>query len=441
MSYNGSGQFNINSTGQPVVSGTTISSSDFNALTTDLATGLSTAICKDGQTTVTANLPMNSHKLTGMADGSARSDSATLGNIQDGTGVYVGTAGGTADVITLTPSPAITAYATGQTFRFVASGANTTNVTVNVSGLGAKALTKNGTTALVANDLASGQLVQCTYDGTRFLLQNLNTVTINSPTLVTPALGTPTSGTLTNCTGLPVATLANLGAGMSTFLTTPSSANLAATVTDETGSGALVFGTSPTIASPTLSGTVAGTYTLGGTPTVASATLSNPTFTGTVGWSGSVIQLATPQATTSGVSIDFSSIPNWVRRVTVMLDGVSTNGTSNYLIRLGAGGIKVSGYVGGVYAGSVGEYTDTTGFVIAAPGTNAGVFQGSITFSLLKSSTNTWVCAGNLRRSDAVQTWMVAGSASLSAALDTIRLTVANGSDTFDAGVMNIQYE
>jgi hypothetical protein len=72
-----------------------------------------------------------------------------------------------------------------------------------------------------------------------------------SPTLVTPLLGTPTSGTLTNCTGLPVSTgVSGLGAGVATFLGTPSSANLASAVTDETGSGSLVFGTSPTLTTP-----------------------------------------------------------------------------------------------------------------------------------------------------------------------------------------------
>ena len=73
--------------------------------------------------------------------------------------------------------------------------------------------------------------------------------------MTTPALGTPASGVLTNVTGLPVATgISGLGTGVATFLATPSSANLASTVTDETGSGALVFGTSPTIAAPTLTG-------------------------------------------------------------------------------------------------------------------------------------------------------------------------------------------
>jgi hypothetical protein len=93
--------------------------------------------------------------------------------------------------------------------------------------------------------------------------QTLTNKTLTSPTLTTPALGTPASGVLTNTTGYTAANLAGLGTGVATFLATPSSANLAAALTDETGSGAVVLGTSPTIASPTITGTgaIAGTFT------------------------------------------------------------------------------------------------------------------------------------------------------------------------------------
>ena len=80
-----------------------------------------------------------------------------------------------------------------------------------------------------------------------------NNVLSTSPTLVTPALGTPSAAVLTNATGLPISTgVSGLGAGVATFLATPSSANLSAAVTDETGTGALVFTNSPTLVTPAL---------------------------------------------------------------------------------------------------------------------------------------------------------------------------------------------
>ena len=215
MSDNGSGVYVVNSSGQPVVAATLIDATVFNAYTADAATAMSNRIAKDGQTTVTADIPFNAKKITGLGAGTARTDAASLATVQDGTGVYVATVGGTADAITLTASPAITAYVAGQTFCFIASGANTANVTVAINGLAAKAVTKNGTTALVANDILAAMMVRMTYDGTRFVLgthltadqvtltgmQTLTNKTLTTPTLTTPVMSGASTGTWTIGTG------------------------------------------------------------------------------------------------------------------------------------------------------------------------------------------------------------------------------------------------
>ena len=112
--------------------------------------------------------------------------------------------------------------------------------------------------------------------------QTLTNKTLTSPTLTTPALGTPASGTLTSCTGLPVSTgISGLGTGVATFLATPSSANLAAAVTGETGSGGLVFDTSPTIVTPTITTSATVPLVIGGTAVGSTLTLQSTSGVGT----------------------------------------------------------------------------------------------------------------------------------------------------------------
>ena len=249
MSYNGTGTFNINTAGQPVVTGTTITSTAFNLLTADLATGLTTALTKDGQTTPTANIPMGTFKITGLGAGSAATDAAQYGQLQAGA-TTIATVSGT-DTLTGTLAPAITAYATGNLFSFVAVATNTGATTINLNSLGAKSITKSGTTALVAGDLVINQLYLIEYDGTRFQLINPSTSSVSSITFGSTGLtpSTATSGAVTVAGTLAVA---NGGTG----------------VTTSTGSGNNVLSTSPTLVTPIL-----------GTPT--SGTLSNCTVDGT----------------------------------------------------------------------------------------------------------------------------------------------------------------
>ena len=190
MSFNGSGTFQINTAGQPVVTGTTITSTAFNALTADLATGLSTCITKDGQTTPTANIPMGANKITGLAAGTAATDAANLSQAQS-TATKLLSVSGT-DTITASGSPTVTAYATGASYYFSPAATNTGAVTINIDSLGAKSITKNGTTALAAGDLTSGKVAVVVYDGTQFQLINLSgtgNITFSGNTIATSNSG------------------------------------------------------------------------------------------------------------------------------------------------------------------------------------------------------------------------------------------------------------
>lgn len=176
MSYNGSGTFVINSAGTPYVSGTVISSTAANALNSDLATGLTTAITKDGQTTPTANIPLGGFKITNLGAGTVASDAARLSQVQNSTTTTLISITGT-DTITGTVSPTLTAYAIGQVFSFVVAATNTGAVTLNINSLGATAVTRTGAVALVAGDMVTGQVAIVEYDGTRFQLINGNSFT------------------------------------------------------------------------------------------------------------------------------------------------------------------------------------------------------------------------------------------------------------------------
>jgi hypothetical protein len=157
--------------------------------------------------------------------------------------------------------------------------------------------------------------------------------------------------------------------------------------------------------------------------------------------SGAVLGITsgTAVASTSGTSIDFTSIPSWVKRITVMFNGVSTNGTSNVQVQLGASGsVDAAGYTGTATKGT-GYVLFTTGFGLAVSITATSIFNGQILISRL--SGNTWAAQGILGFSDAATICTGAGSKTLSAEIDRIRITTVNGTDTFDAGSINILYE
>ena len=140
----------------------------------------------------------------------------------------------------------------------------------------------------------------------------------------------------------------------------------------------------------------------------------------------------TAQASTSGTSIDFTGIPSWAKRITVMFNGVSTNGTSAVMIQIGAGTITTTGYTAGT-----GATASTTGFTLVNSASAANTLYGVYSFVLF--GNNTWV--GSTAIYTGSGTPSSGGGVTLSGALDRIRITTVNGTDTFDAGSINILYE
>ena len=153
--------------------------------------------------------------------------------------------------------------------------------------------------------------------------------------------------------------------------------------------------------------------------------------------------LATPVASTSGTSIDFTGIPAGVKQIVVTYKGVSTSSTSEWRIQIGdSGGIETSGYSSRSVAisGNTVTNNDTTGgYIILA--TNAdSALSGSVTLTLENATTFSWVGVGTVGDPDTGKTIFTSGVKSLSAQLTQVRITTQNGTDTFDAGEVNIAY-
>jgi hypothetical protein len=213
-----------------------------------------------------------------------------------------------------------------------------------------------------------------------------------------------------------------------------------------------------------LNGSTSGSVIIASPAVAGNNTLTLPTSDGTSGQflqtngsgaltfasavingSSSAIVSGTAQNSTSGTSIDFTGIPSYVKRITVMFYRISTNGTSSIQVQLGdSGGIEATGYevVSTYINNSADNAAYTSGFVfkqvsgVAATGTQSG----QIVFNLVDFVANTWTGNGALA-------WTVApiiinaGSKALSGTLDRVRITTVNGTDTFDAGSINILYE
>ena len=333
--------------------------------------------------------------------------------------------------------PDVTTLALGWSYEIINNSTGT--LTINSSGANLIGTVTAGTTvsmvcvAITGTTAASWDI---DYSGFSTVTGTGAVVRATSPTFVTPALGTPASGTLTNCT------FPTLNQN-----TTGTAANVTGTVaiinggTGQTSASAAFNALSPvTTTGDLIIGNGANSNTRLAIGTNGFVLRSNGT---TASWT-SPITSGTSVASTSGTSIDFTSIPSWVKRITVMFTGVSTNGSSIPQIQLGtSGGPTTTGYLGSV-SGSTSAVTAatlTTGLGIIRSGVMGAttVWNGTATFTLLTG--NTWAGFAVNATSDSAAVCYSATSIALASALTQVRITTVNGTDTFDAGSINILYE
>lgn len=196
---------------------------------------------------------------------------------------------------------------------------------------------------------------------------------------------------------------------------------------------------SNTLTLPVASDTLVG---LAATQTLTNKTLTSPTITGASmsSMASSVITSGTANTSLSGTAIDFTGIPSWVKRVTVMFNGVSTNGSSSILLRIGSGSVTATGYIAQQWAGA-GQGVVTTGFPVFVPAATNTINGLAI---LCHFGDNIWTYSSVMGLGDSTNNgFQGAGykSVALGGALDRVRITTVNGTDTFDAGTINILYE
>jgi len=238
---------------------------------------------------------------------------------------------------------------------------------------------------------------------------------------LTASTATITAGTYSGAINSTLGTIATLNSTTGTITGLRSTTGTIATLNSTTG----------TITN--LSTTLAGDFTISqgtgtiGTATITPAKLSQPITSG--------VQVAS----TSGTAIEFTGIPSWAKRITMMLNGVSGSGSSPMQLQLGATTYSTSGYNSSAWTANTLNTTSTSGLLLQGSTLNTYFYYGNLIVCTLGS--NTWVESHSLGGPISGSNSVGGGSIVLGGTLDRLRLTTVNGTDTFDAGTINIIYE
>lgn len=405
MPRNGSGSYSLpTNSWNPAQNGVPATAADWQALANDIASALTQSLSRDGQTAYIGNQPMGGNKLTGLGAGSASGDSLAFQQL----------------------------FSQGIQQDLASASV------VDIGAVNSTVVNITGTTTITSFGTA--------YNGPRYLrFAGVLTLT-NSATLVLPGNANITTAAGDSAIVVP---LGNPATGWR-VVAYVRQADVPGTVPDDS----ITFAKLQNIATARLLGrATAGTgdvEELTAIPSgvdVPAARLSGTIATARLPGEA-LINLGTSVNSTSGTAIDFTGIPSWAKRITVMLNGVSTNGGSTLRLQIGSGSVDTAAtyngggcIVTGVSPAAI-NYPTAVGFEIEASTGNrtaSSVRYGHATLTIITG--NTWVLSSQLGETGTAIFDTYSGTKALSGALDRIRITTVNGTNTFDAGSINISWE
>lgn len=475
MPYNGSGTFlRVRNWAQDATAGIRIRADRHDSEDDNFAQGLSQCITKDGQTTVTANLPMATFRHTNVGAAQNATDYARYDQVQLGKAVWA-VAGGTADALTALYSPNTPTPVDGQLYYVRATAANaTTTPTFSPDGNTAQVITKYGADPLAIGDISGAghelilryrlsdtkyELLNPAVTGVAVLSGN-NAFTGNNSfsgdSTFTGDVRFPNDGTLTIASG---------GITVTGVYHTVDTEAAAATDDLETINGGvsgqiLILRTADSARDVVLKST-------GNIDLVADVTLSSidspieliydgatskwlqrsataaqgaKADTALQAVPASILKHSTTLKSATGTAVDHTLTETNVKEIKINFVGVSKSGTSLVLIQIGpSGGVETTGYLGAgsVIASTVGTVNSANGFVLRIDSA-ADTAHGTITLTLADPATNTWVSSGVVGLSNAAVTYTNGGSKAIANVINKLRVTMVNGTDTFDAGSISI---